>query len=200
MLTERARTHTLYRPARGRPRLINAISNHYSSQFDNLVEENRKLDPSSEVLVTAGANEGMYAALLAFLEQDDEVICIEPFFDQYLASIIFNGGKPVFVPLHPPEEPADGSFVVRTGQDWKLDLEEFERAFTSKTKVVILNTPHNPSGKVFTKQELEAISKICIKHDVMVLADEVVSRSLRLRSVSNPHAERYFFWCSSTIH
>ena len=69
---------------------------------------------------------GMYAALLAFLNKGDEVICIEPFFDQYLASIIFNGGKPVYVPLHPPEAPEDGSFVKRTGADWKLDLKEFE--------------------------------------------------------------------------
>jgi kynurenine aminotransferase len=68
----------------------------------------------------------MYAALLAFLNKGDEVICIEPFFDQYLASIIFNGGKPVYVPLHPPEAPEDGSFVKRTGADWKLDLKEFE--------------------------------------------------------------------------
>lgn len=68
----------------------------------------------------------MYAALLAFLNPGEEVICIEPFFDQYLASIIFNGGKPVYVPLHPPEAPEDGSFAKRTGADWKLDLKEFE--------------------------------------------------------------------------
>jgi kynurenine aminotransferase len=75
---------------------------------------------------TSLAKTGMYAALLAFLNKGDEVICIEPFFDQYLASIIFNGGKPVYVPLHPPEAPEDGSFVKRTGADWKLDLKEFE--------------------------------------------------------------------------
>lgn len=161
-----------YSHPRGRPRLLKAISKHYSPQFENLVRENRELKPE-EIVVTAGANEGMYATLLAFLNQGDEVICIEPFFDQYLASIIFNGGKPIYVPLHPPEAPADGSFAKRTGADWKLDLDEFDAAFTSKTKVVILNTPHNPSGKCFTREELTAISEICIKHDVLVLADEV---------------------------
>lgn len=161
-----------YSHPRGRPRLLKAISKHYSPQFENLTKENRELRPE-EIVVTAGANEGMYAALLAFLNPGEEVICIEPFFDQYLASIIFNGGKPVYVPLHPPEAPEDGSFAKRTGADWKLDLKEFDAAFTDKTKVVIVNTPHNPSGKVFTREELTAIAEICTKHDVLVLADEV---------------------------
>jgi kynurenine aminotransferase len=158
-----------YSHPRGRPRLLNAISKHYSPQFQNLVEEGRQLKPE-EIVVTAGANEGMFAALLAFLEQDDEVICIEPFFDQYLASIIFNGGKPVYVPLHPPQA-TEGK---TKGSDWKLDLEEFEKAFTPKTKVVIVNTPHNPSGKCFTREELTGLAEICTRHNVLVLADEVV--------------------------
>lgn len=162
-----------YSHPRGRPRLLNAISKHYSPQFQNLVEEGRQLKPE-EIVVTAGANEGMFAALLAFLEKDDEVICIEPFFDQYLASIIFNGGKPVYVPLHPPET-TEGK---TQGSDWKLDLEEFEKAFTSKTKVVIINTPHNPSGKCFTKEELTGLAEICTRHNVLVLADEVVCRDV----------------------
>ncbi|KAJ9106585.1 hypothetical protein QFC20_004077 [Naganishia adeliensis] len=157
-----------YSHPRGRPRLLNAISKHYSPQFQNLVEEGRQLKPE-EIVVTAGANEGMFAALLAFLEQGDEVICIEPFFDQYLASIIFNGGKPVYVPLHPPQT-TEGT---TKGSDWKLDLEEFERAFTDRTKVVIINTPHNPSGKCFTREELQGLADICTKHNVLVLADEV---------------------------
>lgn len=169
-----------YSHPRGRPRLLNAISKHYSPQFQNLVEEGRQLKPE-EIVVTAGANEGMFAALLAFLEQGDEVICIEPFFDQYLASIIFNGGKPVYVPLHPPQT-TEGT---TKGSDWKLDLEEFERAFTDRTKVVIINTPHNPSGKCFTREELQGLADICTRHNVLVLADEVVSwTSLRCRSTS----------------
>lgn len=158
-----------YSHPRGRPRLLNAISKHYSPQFQNLVDEGRQLKPE-EIVVTAGANEGMFAALLAFLEQDDEVICIEPFFDQYLASIIFNGGKPVYVPLHPPQA-TEGK---TKGSDWKLDLDEFEKAFTPKTKVVIVNTPHNPSGKCFTREELTGLAEICTRHNVLVLADEVV--------------------------
>ncbi|KAJ9117460.1 hypothetical protein QFC22_004310 [Naganishia vaughanmartiniae] len=157
-----------YSHPRGRPRLLNAISKHYSPQFENLVQEGRQLKPE-EIVVTAGANEGMFAALLAFLEQGDEVICIEPFFDQYLASIIFNGGKPVYVPLHPPQTTEGKTH----GSDWKLDLVEFEKAFTEKTKVVIINTPHNPSGKCFTREELHGLAEICTRHNVLVLADEV---------------------------
>lgn len=161
-----------YSHPRGRPRLLKAISKHYSPQFENIVKEGRELRPE-EIVVTAGANEGMYAALLAFLNPGDEVICIEPFFDQYIASIVFNGGKPVYVPLHPPEAPEDGGFVERHGGDWKLNYDEFDAAFTDKTKVVIVNTPHNPSGKAFTREELTRIAEICKKHDVLVLADEV---------------------------
>lgn len=169
-----------YSHPRGRPRLLNAISKHYSPQFENLVQEGRQLKPE-EIVVTAGANEGMFAALLAFLEQDDEVICIEPFFDQYLASIIFNGGKPVYVPLHPPQTTEGKTH----GSDWKLDLVEFEKAFTDKTKVVIINTPHNPSGKCFTREELHGLAEICTRHNVLVLADEVVSSDTVCKAVNS---------------
>ncbi|GMK54341.1 hypothetical protein CspeluHIS016_0109270 [Cutaneotrichosporon spelunceum] len=155
-----------YAHPRGRPRLVKAISDVYSPTFPNL--EGRKLK-TEEIVVTAGANGGMYAALTAHLEPGDEVVLIEPFFDQYFATIAFNGGKPVYVPLHPPKEGGGKS----SGADWTLNLDELEAAFTPKTKAIIVNTPHNPVGKVFTKEELEGIAKICIKHNVLVLADEV---------------------------
>jgi kynurenine aminotransferase len=97
------------------------------------------------------------------------VICIEPFFDQYFATIAFNGATPVFVPLHPPQ----GDSGKTSGADWTLDFDEYRAAFTSKTKAVIINTPHNPVGKVFTRAELEELAKICIEKDVLVIADEV---------------------------
>lgn len=112
---------------------------------------------------------GTYAALAAHLNPGDEVICIEPFFDQYFATIVFNGAKPVFVPLHPPE----GGEGNHTGNEWTLDMKEYEAAFTDKTKAIIINTPHNPVGKVFTREELEKIAEVAIKHNVLVIADEV---------------------------
>nr|ODN97849.1 kynurenine aminotransferase [Cryptococcus depauperatus CBS 7855] len=156
-----------YSHPRGRPRLLNAISKHYSPLFENIVARGEDLK-SEEILATAGANCGMFAALTAYCEPGDEVICIEPYFDQYFASIHFQGAKPVFVPLHPPTGTG-----IKDGSEWTLDIKEFEAAFTEKTKVVIINTPHNPVGKVFTRRELEQIAEICIRKNVMVLADEV---------------------------
>ena len=175
-----------YAHPRGRPRLLKAISKHYSSQFENLVKEDRELE-MNEIVVTAGANcgtsvsqafpiardqaddaKGMFAALTAHCEPGEEVILLEPYFDQYFASIHFQGAKPVFVPLHPPT--GEG---IKKGSDWVLDFDEFRAAFTPKTKVVIVNTPHNPVGKVFSRAELEKIAEICIEKNVLVLADEV---------------------------
>ncbi|KAL7416880.1 pyridoxal phosphate-dependent transferase [Mrakia frigida] len=158
-----------YSPARGRPRLRNAIASHYSKEFTHLGQKG--LDPETEILVTAGANEGMYAALLAYLNPGDEVICIEPFFDQYTASIIFNGGVPVYVPLHPP--PAGQTGAKPTGKDWRVDFDELRAAITPKTKVIILNTPHNPVGKMFNRSELEQFAKVAIDNNLLVLSDEV---------------------------
>ncbi|AAW40632.1 aminotransferase, putative [Cryptococcus deneoformans JEC21] len=156
-----------YSHPRGRPRLLKAISKHYSPQFENIVARGKDLT-NEEILVTSGANCGMFAALTAHCEPGDEVICIEPYFDQYFASIHFQGAKPVFVPLHPPTGKG-----IKHGGDWTLNIDEFAAAFTPKTKAVIINTPHNPVGKVFTKEELEQIAKVCIEKNVLVLADEV---------------------------
>ncbi|ORX36918.1 pyridoxal phosphate-dependent transferase [Kockovaella imperatae] len=156
-----------YSQTRGRPRLLKAISKQYSKTFGNLVKEGRELT-MEEIVVTAGANCGTFAALVAHIQPGEEVIVIEPYFDQYFASIHFQGGKPVMVPLHPPTGSGE-----KTGADWTLDIEEFRAAFTSKTKAVIVNTPHNPTGKVFSRQELEEIAKICVEKKVLVLSDEV---------------------------
>ncbi|WRT66115.1 uncharacterized protein IL334_003068 [Kwoniella shivajii] len=154
-----------YSHPRGRPRLLKAISDFYSPQFDNL--EGRKLT-NEEIVVTAGANGGMFAALTAHCEPGEEVICIEPYFDQYYASIHFQGAKPVFVPLHPPT--GEG---IKDGSEWTLNIDEFRAAFSPKTKAVIINTPHNPVGKVFTREELTQIAQVCIEKNVLVIADEV---------------------------
>ncbi|PPQ83270.1 hypothetical protein CVT25_004009 [Psilocybe cyanescens] len=152
-----------YSHPRGRIRLREAIKGFYGPQF------NRDLDVESEILVTSGANEGQYSVFTAFLEQGDEVIMFEPFFDQYLPSVTFNGGKPVYVPLHPPKD----SLTKPTSDDWTIDIDELRRAITPRAKMIIVNTPHNPVGKVFTKAELKAIAAIAEEFNLLVMADEV---------------------------
>ncbi|KAI0049651.1 PLP-dependent transferase [Auriscalpium vulgare] len=152
-----------YSHPRGRPRLRQAIKNQYEKQF------NRELDIESEILVTSGANEGQYSVFTAFLEPGDEVIMFEPFFDQYLPSVTFNAGKPVYVPLHPPAHDQKKP----TSNDWTIDFEELRRAVTSRTKMIIVNTPHNPVGKVFTRTELENIAALAEEFNLLVMSDEV---------------------------
>lgn len=113
---------------------------------------------------------------------------LEPFFDQYLPSVTFNGGKPVYVPLHPPAAHIDKP----TGADWTINGDEIRsvlhpstsfphlinnsvrRAVTSRTKMIIVNTPHNPVGKVFTREELQVIADIAEEFNLLVMSDEVV--------------------------
>ncbi|TIB01351.1 hypothetical protein E3P96_02399 [Wallemia ichthyophaga] len=156
-----------YSHPKGRPRLRNALSNHFSKQFKSL--NGRKLDVESEIIVTAGANEAIYSILGAFLEQDDEVILFEPAFDQYMPNVRYNGGKEVYVPIRFHGDPTRNS----TGDDWKIDINELIGAITPKTKAIIFNTPHNPIGKVFTREELQAIANVAIEHNLLVISDEV---------------------------
>ncbi|CAL1701426.1 unnamed protein product [Somion occarium] len=151
-----------YSHPKGRPRLRQALKNYYSPLFG------RDLDVEKEILVTSGANEGQYSVFVAFLEDGDEVIMFEPFFDQYLPSVTFNGGKPVYVPLHPKQ-----SKEKISSNDWTIDFEELRRAITPRTKMIIINTPHNPVGKVFTREELEGIAALAEEFNLLVMSDEV---------------------------
>ncbi|EJU06486.1 PLP-dependent transferase [Dacryopinax primogenitus] len=159
-----------YSHPKGRPRLRKAISDFYSEQFTNL--EGRKLDPETEILVTSGANMGMYSVWAAFLDPGDEVILFEPYFDQYLASVTFNAGKPVYVPLHPPAgyEPSHGPSAA---SEWTINIPELRAAITPRTKMIIVTTPHNPVGKVFTRRELEQIADVAKEFNLLVMSDEV---------------------------
>jgi kynurenine aminotransferase len=147
--------------------LRKAIADAYSPFFE------RKIDAETEVTITTGANEGMLSAFMAFLEQGDEVIVFEPFFDQYISNIEMPGGKIVYVPMHPP---ASGAVKTSSAAEWTVDMKEFEAAITPKTRMVVLNTPHNPIGKVFSRDELQAIGDICVKHKIIILSDEVYDR------------------------
>ncbi|KAJ2907097.1 hypothetical protein MKZ38_007612 [Zalerion maritima] len=156
-----------YSPTKGRPRLKKAIADAYSPFWG------RKLDPETEVTITTGANEGMLSAFMAFIEQGDEVVIFEPFFDQYISNIEMPGGKIVYVPMHPP---ASGATKTSSAGEWTIDFNELEKAITPRTKMMVINTPHNPVGKVYSKEELQRIGDICLKNDIIILSDEVYDR------------------------
>ncbi|KAH8811830.1 aminotransferase class I and II [Xylogone sp. PMI_703] len=156
-----------YSPTRGRPRLKKAIAESYSPYFG------RQLDPNTEVTITTGANEGMLSVFMGFIEEGDEVIVFEPFFDQYISNIEMPGGKVVYVPLHPPPE---GSTKNTTAAEWTVDFAELEAAISPRTKMIVINTPHNPVGKVFSREELLKIGDLCVKNNIIILSDEVYDR------------------------
>jgi len=155
-----------YSIPKGRVNLRKAVSTHYSQSF----KLGRPLDYESEIVISSGANFGIYASLLAFCSKDDEVVLIEPFFDQYVRNVTFCGGKPVYVPLRPPSNAGTQNV---SSKEWKLDIDELKAALTPKSKVIIINTPHNPVGKVFTEDELNAIGKVAEEHNLFIIADEV---------------------------
>jgi aspartate/methionine/tyrosine aminotransferase len=116
------------------------------------------VDPETEITVTCGATEGMIATMLALVDPGDEVIVFEPFYENYGPDAILAGATPRFVTLHPP--------------DWHFEEKELEAAFNNKTRAIILNTPHNPTGKVFTREEIECVGKLCQKWGVKIFTDE----------------------------
>jgi len=142
-----------YAPGSGSPVLRQAVADHAARFYD------MDIDPNRGVVVTSGATEGIFSALMGLVDRGDEVIIIEPFFDSYVPNVDWIGATAVFVPMRPPE--------------WALDPEELRAAFTPKTKALILNTPHNPTGRVFTRAELQHIADLCIEHDVIVISDDV---------------------------
>ena len=118
--------------------------------------------PTREVTVTSGATEALQAAMLAFVDPGDEVIFFEPFYDAYPAQVVFAGGTPRAVRMQPP--------------NWSFDPDELRRAVTPRTRAILLNTPHNPTGKMFGRAELEIVAELAIEHDLLVITDEVYDR------------------------
>ncbi len=145
--------HNQYAPFTGTPNLRQEISNYYKSFYS------LNYNPESEITVTVGATEAIYLVISALINPGDEVIVLEPFYDSYVASIKMAGGIPVAVTMHAP--------------DFDIDQKELEAAITPKTKLLILNNPHNPTGKVWSKDELLAVSNVAIKNDLYLLSDEV---------------------------
>ncbi|WP_369272456.1 pyridoxal phosphate-dependent aminotransferase [Streptomyces sp. R11] len=144
-----------YPPGPGVPELRTAIAAHQERRYG------LSYDPDTEVLVTAGATEAIAAALLALVEPGDEVIAFEPYYDSYAACIAMAGGTRVPVTLRPHE----GSF--------RLDLDELRAAVTDRTRLLLINTPHNPTGTVLTREELAAIAELAVERDLLVVTDEV---------------------------
>ncbi|MFD8690171.1 pyridoxal phosphate-dependent aminotransferase [Streptomyces sp. NPDC059651] len=146
-----------YPPGPGVPELRTAIADHQQHRYA------LTYDPDTEVLVTAGATEAIAASLLALLEPGDEVIALEPYYDSYAACIAMAGATRVPVTLHP--EPATGTY--------RLDLDELRAAVTPRTRLLLVNTPHNPTGTVLTREELGAIAELACERDLLVVTDEV---------------------------
>jgi N-succinyldiaminopimelate aminotransferase len=145
-----------YPPGPGTPELRQAIADHQRRFYGY------DLDPATQVVVTAGATEALAGALLGMLDAGDEVVLFEPMYDSYQAGIALAGARAVPVLLRPG---ADGRYV--------FDPDEFRSAVTERTKLVLLNTPHNPTGKVFTADELALIAEVAIERDLIVVTDEV---------------------------
>lgn len=142
-----------YPPGPGYPVLREAVARH-QKRFWNL-----DFDPDTEVVVTAGATEALAAAMLGMCEPGDEVVTFEPYYDSYAASIAMSGATRRVVTLRAP--------------DYHFDREEFAAAITDRTRLVLLNTPHNPTGKVFSDAELTFIAQQCVAHDLIAITDEV---------------------------
>ncbi|MEV7433631.1 pyridoxal phosphate-dependent aminotransferase [Streptomyces griseoviridis] len=142
-----------YPPGPGIPELRAAISDHQQRFYD------LSFDPDTEVLVTAGATEAIAATMLALLEPDDEVIAFEPFYDSYAACIALAGAKRVPLTLRAPS--------------FRPDLDELRAKITPQTRLLLLNTPHNPTGMVLTAEEQSTIAALAIEHDLLVVTDEV---------------------------
>jgi N-succinyldiaminopimelate aminotransferase len=145
--------HNQYAPLPGVPALREAIAEH-QARFYGI-----ELDPAVQVQVTFGATEAIAAALLGICEPGDDVVCFEPYYDSYAAGIAMAGATRRPVTLCPPR--------------WGVDPDALEAAITRRARVLLLNSPHNPTGKVFSRQELELIADACIEHDLIAITDEV---------------------------
>ena len=123
-----------------------------------------KADPRKNITVTCGATEGMMASLKAIINPGDEVIIFEPFYENYGPDCLLSGATPRYIRLIPP--------------DWSFDFNELERVFSAKTKAIVINTPNNPTGKVFSEKELRFIAELCIKNDAIAVTDEIYEHIL----------------------
>ena len=137
----------------GAPSLRQAVADQFTSRHGVAIDAER------HVTICCGSTEAMLSTMLAVVDPGDEVIVFEPFYENYGPSAILSGATPTYVRLSPP--------------DWNVDPETLERAFSNRTRAIVINTPTNPTGKVFTRRELETIARLCQKWDVLAIADEI---------------------------
>lgn len=142
--------------------LRNAIAGKFARQHGI------EIDPEREITVCCGSTEAMMSAMMAIINPGDEVVVFEPFYENYGPDAILTDASPRFVRLHPASDAGD----------WAFDPAELARAFSSKTKAIILNTPNNPTGKVFTRTEFETIRDLCIRHNAFLITDEIYEHML----------------------
>jgi len=142
-----------YPPSPGIPSLRQAIAEHYGPLLD------RTLDPDQEVTVTCGCTEALAASFLGLVNPGDEVVMIEPYYDAYPVHASLVGAVPRYVTLRPP--------------DFALDLDELRAAFSPRTQAIVVNNPHNPTGRVFSTAELRTIADLCQEYDAIAISDEV---------------------------
>ncbi|UCD91166.1 MAG: methionine aminotransferase [Desulfobacterales bacterium] len=142
-----------YAPMQGVPALREKIADKVFEQY------NARYDPASEITVTSGATEALFAAISAVIQQGDEVIVLEPAFDSYVPAIVLNGGIPVYVQYRFPE--------------YRIDWDDVKTALSPKTKLIILNSPHNPTGSVFSSEDIKALKGLLEHTDALILSDEV---------------------------
>ncbi len=147
-----------YAPSTGTPALRQAVAEHARRHYGQVV------DPDTDVLVVAGASLGVFFAVLGLVNPGDEVVVFEPFFDTYVPNIEMAGAVPRYVGLHPPK--------------WTFDPDELASAFNARTRAILVNTPHNPTGKVFSRDELAIIADLCQQWDVIAIVDEVYEHLL----------------------
>ena len=163
----------------GAKNLRNAIARHMQ-EYQGL-----EVDPEREVVVCCGSTEAMIATLLAVCNKGDEVVVFEPFYENYGPDAVLSGAKPRFVSLRPPQSPpsrakerSDKDGAANDDTEWTFDDQELREAFQHHTKAIILNTPNNPTGKVFSRKELELIRDLCVEYNVLAITDEIYEHIL----------------------
>lgn len=148
--------HNQYAPMPGVPALRNVIAEVISTTYNHTV------DPETEITITAGATEAIFSAIAALVDKGDEVILFDPSYDSYAPAIRLNGGVPVHINLRYPE--------------FSIDWDEVKSKINTRTRIIMVNTPQNPSGAVLSEQDLKALQSLAIEHDLIVLSDEVYER------------------------
>ena len=148
-----AEDHNQYPITWGDPTFRRAIAAKYEADYGMTV------DPETEICVTCGSTEAMAASFLGILDEGDEVVVFEPFYESYNPDAILSGATGRYVTLYPP--------------DWRFDPDELAEAFGPRTRAIVVNSPHNPTGKVFTAEELRTIAGLCREYDVVAITDEI---------------------------